>query len=47
MIIDHISTAIVKKSTKLILGRTANEFKSNFELFLKKTLSILSLLMFF
>lgn len=30
MILDHISTAIVKKSTKLILGRTANEFKSNF-----------------
>ena len=30
MILDHISTAIEKKSTKLILGRTANEFKSNF-----------------
>ena len=47
MIIDHISTAIVKKSTKLILGRTANEFKSNFGRYRKKTLFILSLLMFF
>ena len=47
MILDHISTAIEKKSTKLILGRTTNEFKSNFGRFLKKTLFILSLLMFF
>ena len=30
MLLDHIETAIQTKSLKLILGRTANEFKSNF-----------------
>ena len=30
MLLDHIETAIQTKSMKLILGRTANEFKSNF-----------------
>ena len=30
MILDHIETTIQTKSPKLILGRTANEFKSNF-----------------
>ena len=47
MILDHISTAIEKKSTKLILGRTKMNLKVILERFLKKTLFILSLLMFF
>ena len=46
MILDHISTAI-EKINQINTRRTVNEFKSNFELFLKKTLFILSLLMFF